>query len=390
MKYAFFIENYTQLFAKSGALGFYTKYSIFILSSLLITALVLGLISSSSAIKKLLLLGLSSVVIVLYWAVMIGEFYYVYLGYLVAFTGAVLMLFLSVVLMLPAVADKFEKSTTIMKMVIIFAILFFGAGFGQDRVGRQNVRKDSRILSPLGSSPFYTFRITLRLLITTSTELFKLLKLFVPVRLLLDWGEELGHVVAVKKYIQGVRSLIHIYRDGGDQMGQLVQLLVGADKMRDHFTRLPYALSGGRFFKSDFLYLVFAVSKTAFDRAFQQVLMDIDAHQLKINRVWIKFKPRGQDSPVNDKKNSRLNSFFCTLPLLIATGVIYLNFFISAIPGKIAFGTTTGSYLQKTTNEHGLLEIFMYIYQYEPTLLVLTALVLLVAIIGAAIFFKKR
>jgi NADH:ubiquinone oxidoreductase subunit 6 (subunit J) len=62
---------------------------------------ILALLAAKNSVYRLILLGAASLVVVFSWAAFTEEFIYAYLAYIVAFTGAVLMLFLSVVLMLP-------------------------------------------------------------------------------------------------------------------------------------------------------------------------------------------------------------------------------------------------------------------------------------------------
>jgi NADH:ubiquinone oxidoreductase subunit 6 (subunit J) len=63
--------------------------------------IILALLAVRNSVYRLILLGAVSLVVVFSWAAFTEEFIYAYLAYIVAFTGAVLMLFLSVVLMLP-------------------------------------------------------------------------------------------------------------------------------------------------------------------------------------------------------------------------------------------------------------------------------------------------
>jgi NADH:ubiquinone oxidoreductase subunit 6 (subunit J) len=78
--------------------SYFTK---FLISAVLVVFITLLILSLGDVVYKLLLLGLLSLSVVFVWATNTNEFLYVYIGYVVAFTGAVLMLFLSIILMLP-------------------------------------------------------------------------------------------------------------------------------------------------------------------------------------------------------------------------------------------------------------------------------------------------
>jgi len=73
-------------------------FSVFVA---LLGFVILALLAVRNSVYRLILLGAVSLAVVFSWAVFTEEFIYAYIAYIVAFTGAVLMLFLSVVLMLP-------------------------------------------------------------------------------------------------------------------------------------------------------------------------------------------------------------------------------------------------------------------------------------------------
>lgn len=88
-----------------------------------------------------------------------------------------------------------------------------------------------------------------------------------------------------------------------------------------------------------------------------------------------------------------VKQFIAKFIILVVPVIICLNIFVSALAtaGLKISGTTLSAAPKLTglSSESGLAEIFTFIYQSEPSLLILTALVLLVAIIGAAVFFMR-
>jgi NADH:ubiquinone oxidoreductase subunit 6 (subunit J) len=104
--------------------SYFTK---FLISTVLVVLVTLLILSLGDVVYKLLLLGLLSLSVVFIWATNTNEFLYAYIGYVVAFTGAVLMLFLSIILMLPvsrrdrAVLVKSNISFVAMLFIVIFA-----------------------------------------------------------------------------------------------------------------------------------------------------------------------------------------------------------------------------------------------------------------------------
>lgn len=89
-----------------------------------------------------------------------------------------------------------------------------------------------------------------------------------------------------------------------------------------------------------------------------------------------------------------VKQFIARFVVLAVPVIICLNIFVGALAtAELKISGTTLSGVAKLTglssNESGLTEIFTFIYQSEPSLLILTALVLLVAIVGAAVFFMS-
>jgi hypothetical protein len=75
----------------------------FLVFVVLTMVLGMGLLRIGAGVYAIMVLGALSIIVVMGWALASGEFLFAYIAYMVAFNGAVLMLFLSVILMLPIV-----------------------------------------------------------------------------------------------------------------------------------------------------------------------------------------------------------------------------------------------------------------------------------------------
>jgi hypothetical protein len=91
----------SRLWINLADLELFSQVGYFLCAALIIVIISLLILGVNGIVYKLLLLGVLSLLVVFTWLAFSGEFLYAYIGYIVAFTGAVLMLFLSIILMLP-------------------------------------------------------------------------------------------------------------------------------------------------------------------------------------------------------------------------------------------------------------------------------------------------
>jgi NADH:ubiquinone oxidoreductase subunit 6 (subunit J) len=297
-------------------------FDAFLVFTAALALVILALLAVQNSVYRLILLGAVSLAVVFSWAAFAEEFIYAYLAYIVAFTGAVLMLFLSVVLMLPiSQSSKIKAKAAIL---VLWPFVPAGVKFNEYR------------------QKFWVWLNSAALAVAWAYSTLILFAKFVAATAL-SFREFSISLSALLKNSKRVLEL------------PLPVLSRGAGIV------LAYSALGLNISSP---YLIF--------RAFGHV------SQVKIAAVGNGLSTK--ETFIINAALLPINKFIA----ILAGSLLFTNFFTGLV--FLYNGPIPGASYQGSV---GLLGVQEIIYDKQPLLLVLTALVLLVALVGAAIFMRK-
>jgi NADH:ubiquinone oxidoreductase subunit 6 (subunit J) len=359
--------------------SYFTK---FLISTVLVVLVTLLILSLGDVVYKLLLLGLLSLSVVFIWATNTNEFLYAYIGYVVAFTGAVLMLFLSIILMLPV--SRRDRAVLVKSNISFVAMLFIVIFAKQKRFYWKSPRCIiAHKLLFLAATPIIIVASVVNGLTCVLRAVFKSqdstgvlrhwhqiakaafayaknsaanIAPFSLIRPATDWSE--GDLTWQSAFHPGAKRLF-----SPGEYGKLSLIFHATVYFIIGFTK-----AWGRGF-----WLSFYVYASVLTRGIQ-----------KSCKYWV-LRSEVYNYGKNPSPLSRI-----ALASLISSSILLINAFFGIITFPWNQSISEIGLLASSAEPSGLGAVRDVLYDQQPLLLIITALVLLVALVGAAIFLRHK
>jgi NADH:ubiquinone oxidoreductase subunit 6 (subunit J) len=358
--------------------SYFTK---FLISAVLVVFITLLILSLGDVVYKLLLLGLLSLSVVFVWATNTNEFLYVYIGYVVAFTGAVLMLFLSIILMLPV--SRRDRANIAKSSTGFIAVLLMVIFVKQKRFYWKSPRcLIAHKLLFLAAVPAMVVASVVNGLVCVLRAVFKShstgvfrhwhqiakaaivyaensaanIAPFSLIRPAADWSE--GDLTWQSVFRPGPKRLFSPGKYG--KLSLIFHAVV--------YFVIGFMKAWGRGF-----WLSFYVYASVLTRGIQ-----------KSCKYWV-LRSEVYNYGKNPSPLSRI-----ALISLISGSVLLINAFFGMVTFPWNQSISETGLLAPSAEPSGLGAVRDVLYDQQPLLLIITALVLLVALVGAAIFLRHK
>jgi NADH:ubiquinone oxidoreductase subunit 6 (subunit J) len=356
----------------------------FLISAVLIVLVALLILSLSDVVYKLLLLGLLSLSVVFTWAVATNEFLYAYIGYIVAFTGAVLMLFLSIILMLPV--SRRDRAAAVKSSIGFIAVLLLVIFVKQKRFYWKEPRCFiAHKLLFLAVVPLIVVASVINGLVCVLRAAFKSQN---GVGILRHWYQIAKAALTHAENSAANTVPFSLIRPATDwSEGDLTWQSIFRPGPKRLFSPGKY----GKLLLIVHAIVYFAVGFTkAWGRAFWLSFYVYASALAKSVERSCKYWVLRSEVYNYGKNPSPLRA--ATVISLISGAILLINAFFGMVTFPWNQSVSGAALLSSISSNEpsGLGAIRDVLYDQQPLLLIITALVLLVALVGAAIFLRHK